>query len=467
MKVVKQKCSPSLNEVREYRRVKVAVCRANKIRVVKDLQDGINSYRAKLGLPPKDFSKKSSGTRKGKPRPNYEPPLEMRAHMTKEEISAWKVAERKKRRNIKARAEKEKEDEMVRDLRMELKQLRQQVGELSEETMDMYSNSAVADKAGEMNCDKAGKKIKSMDQEKQMAIGCKADCTKPTSSRSVHDNESKAAATKPKHEPDDLLHVSECPILMLSDKKSIITRETNKEVNMNGGSCAPTHVSLAHEGTSFGFENVHACSTETDLMCLTNDDSYAIDFVNLHGNYPTGVTDRVTHSSAPMPCHSSEKWNIPVHGKIDFEGIENIIEPSDNVSNFECDDLSVISCIDFNPTDDLVSSKKLAVNGMSKIPNLSITMNDQALATKVSMETDRNAFALSGDSNSLIPDPAYGNWCNDILDLLDADVNNDTKKEEFIFGRVIDNIVASQDNDPLFERPLTGIDVEIQALACS
>ena len=66
MKVVKQKCSPSLNEVREYRRVKVAVCRANKIRVVKDLQDGINSYRAKLGLPPKDFSKKSSGTRKGK-----------------------------------------------------------------------------------------------------------------------------------------------------------------------------------------------------------------------------------------------------------------------------------------------------------------------------------------------------------------------------------------------------------------
>lgn len=113
---------------REYRRVRVAACRAKKNRIVEDLQDAINAKRALLDLPPKDFSKKSGvGSRKGKTRPKYEPPPEMLKNMTKAQISEWKSAERKKRRNLKGREEKAKADQYVDGLQAELRDLEQQV----------------------------------------------------------------------------------------------------------------------------------------------------------------------------------------------------------------------------------------------------------------------------------------------------------------------------------------------------
>ena len=495
MKLVNKEGGQSTKELREYRRVKVAACRARKIRVIKDLQDDINAYRAKLGLPPKDF-KKSSGSRKGKPRPNYEPPFEKRQYMTRAEISAWKIAERKKRRNEKARAEKEKEDEMVRDLQKEWKELRRQVGELSGDMMEIESESTDINLpvAKKLNCEKAGKKMELMDEEKLMAARCKPDRAESTGSDGMQDNEFKAAAAKsngehtrstvgaPMKPAEPLKSTSEYPIPVVPNKNSITTEETNKEVNMKG-SCTSKQMPHVNERTSSIFESAPVCSTETDLKCLMNDDGHTIDLMNLYGSRQTkvgppasGVADNVADSfpGTPMPSYSDENWNNPIDVKLDFEGIENIIEPSKNESSFECDDLSAISCMKYNPTDDLSSLKKLAVGKPNSTSNSSAIchatinqaqVNDKSVTTKVNMETDENAFILSSDPNALIPDPAYADWCNDVVDLLDSEVNDDVMKEEFVFGKGFDHIVTSQADDPLFQRPLTGIDVDIQALS--
>jgi hypothetical protein len=110
-------------DLREYRRNRVAACRARKAQHIEELQDSINAHRAILDLPPKDFTKKPAWTRKGTSRPNYEPPPEELANMTKEEIKEWKIAERKKRRNKKGREKKDREDAYKFSLRKELRDL--------------------------------------------------------------------------------------------------------------------------------------------------------------------------------------------------------------------------------------------------------------------------------------------------------------------------------------------------------
>ena len=155
-------------ELREYRRIKVAVCRANKVKTIKKLQDAINAHRAKLHLPLKTFPTtkiSDSNTMKGKARPIYEPPPEMRKHMTNSEISAWKAMENKKRRNAKARVKKAQEDEFLRSLKKELKELERRVGELNDVPEDTIKPAS-----GNLACTDRHVKVRDSQEKKHCGI---------------------------------------------------------------------------------------------------------------------------------------------------------------------------------------------------------------------------------------------------------------------------------------------------------
>ena len=117
---------------REYGRLSVALHRAKKAAYLSDLQDSINYHRERVGLPPRDFFNGSDGSnnRKGSKKLVYLPSEEMLVQITKEELTQWKINERRKRKRARGRERKMAEDQEMRELRKELTELEGMVGEL-------------------------------------------------------------------------------------------------------------------------------------------------------------------------------------------------------------------------------------------------------------------------------------------------------------------------------------------------
>lgn len=121
---------------REYGRLSVALHRAKKAAYVSNLQNSVNYHRERLGLPPRHFSDHNNNTnggsssRRGSAKLVYLPPEEMLRRMTAEELTEWKVEERRKRKLQRAREIKAAEDRRTRELKEELNELERRVGEL-------------------------------------------------------------------------------------------------------------------------------------------------------------------------------------------------------------------------------------------------------------------------------------------------------------------------------------------------
>ena len=115
----------------------VARSRAKKSSAFKNMKSSINHHRSILKLPLLDFSKQARGPHvlKGKQRPNYLPPLEVRATMTDEELSQWRTLERLKRKALKSREARAEKAALWKALSAHLKGLKQMVTQSKESKM--------------------------------------------------------------------------------------------------------------------------------------------------------------------------------------------------------------------------------------------------------------------------------------------------------------------------------------------
>jgi hypothetical protein len=134
--MTKKSIPKDLAAKREYFRLSVARHRAKRANTTADLQTSINAARQRLGLPPKTFptTPNSSISKRdtSKLKLVYLPPEEELKQMTPEELSKWKVDERKKRKLARAREKKVWEDQLRAEWRRELIDLERRVKVLDE-----------------------------------------------------------------------------------------------------------------------------------------------------------------------------------------------------------------------------------------------------------------------------------------------------------------------------------------------
>jgi hypothetical protein len=89
----------------------------------------LNAKRAELNLPPVSWALEQSCPFKGKKRLVYEPPAELRASITNQQISQWQCEARKKRKAAKQRENRMRKKAMLKSMKEELVELTRRVEE--------------------------------------------------------------------------------------------------------------------------------------------------------------------------------------------------------------------------------------------------------------------------------------------------------------------------------------------------
>jgi predicted small lipoprotein YifL len=103
---------------------------------VNSITTELNAKRAELGLPPVSWTFEQSCTFKGRKRPVYLPPEELRASMTKQQVSQWQNEERKKRKALKQRENRMRKKALLDQMKRELVELNHRVEEKKKREMD-------------------------------------------------------------------------------------------------------------------------------------------------------------------------------------------------------------------------------------------------------------------------------------------------------------------------------------------
>ncbi|KAL3802022.1 hypothetical protein ACHAWO_002442 [Cyclotella atomus] len=430
---------PTINDsdaIREYRRVRVAACRAKKARIIEDLQDAINANRAILDLPPQDFTKKKS-SRKGKARPKYEPPPEMMAKMSKAEITAWKLAERKKRRNEKGRRDKEREDELVQSLKIELLDLEREVRKMNKEPYVIPSTSKQKDLkkisiAQPVNCQKP--KAKAVSREEPVRL------------KSSTTDEASMKLVKARGELCKLSEVASENLGTTTEKKPSNKAE---DATTKPPSSATKDVVAFEESAKSSDLDYSTIDVSPGKTCSSNEpvfDDIAVAFPDVIPSNREGAD--LTGNIKSMAEQQ------------DIQGIEHVSAPSDMYEN---DDISVISSMNF-----IVDSENAVDNNEHGPAATSLnvctgTASDQReyikpVMRQVSMEPAANALFPANNPNAFIPDPVIADgYTSDVMthvgysDFIDND--DALSIEELVF----DEIVITQD-DPFLDHPLVGLE---------
>jgi hypothetical protein len=103
---------------------------------VNSITTELNAKRAELGLPPVSWTFEHSCTFKGRKRPVYLPPKELRASMTEQQVSQWQCEERKKRKALKQRENRMRKKAMLDQMKAELVELNRRVEEMKKREID-------------------------------------------------------------------------------------------------------------------------------------------------------------------------------------------------------------------------------------------------------------------------------------------------------------------------------------------
>jgi hypothetical protein len=123
------------------------IWRAKHSARVKSIAEEFNANAAELKLDIPIISPDNLLPRtslKGKKRPNFEPPPEIKAHMSPQEITAWKAAERRRRKTMKQRATRARKTAFIKKIEEQLPVLKQKVldKKLNEGVIESASKSA-------------------------------------------------------------------------------------------------------------------------------------------------------------------------------------------------------------------------------------------------------------------------------------------------------------------------------------
>lgn len=405
----------------EYRRTRVAACRARKAHHIEELQDSINAHRAILDLPPKDFTKKPAWTRKGTSRPNYEPPPEELANMTKEEIKEWKIAERKKRRNKKGREKKDREDAYKVSLRKELRDLEVMVYARYEKREEVRSYVR-----GRFLLERMWKSTKSHDSSER--CGCLI-------APSQAEKAIKIAVDKIKMTLKEV-QVATTLVRDLSQPQvksaTVLDKKINKEVKKRGQTVkkekkvAKKTIELTPINSAMELKKQGQAVTKV----VTIAEKPIIEFeplTDFDGSY--------------VGFH-------PLQVKVDIEGIESIASPTHRTCKYENDDFSAISHVELNDHDNASLNELVKVVSPENFRREAVTQKEGYAGT------NKNTLTSVSNINAWEPDSAD----HDII-ANDGDVclgfdDDDVFLEAVTFDKTMDDVVIDRDDDPMFEQPL-------------
>jgi hypothetical protein len=138
--------------------------RAKKNAKVISIINELNAKRAELDLPPISWNWKfeHSCTFKGEKRPVYEPPIELRASMTEQQVRQWQCEESKKRKAIKQRENRRRKKALLDQMKEELVILNRRV---EEKKREMEARTSDIKKA-KMSDDAVSSSIQGIEQVK-------------------------------------------------------------------------------------------------------------------------------------------------------------------------------------------------------------------------------------------------------------------------------------------------------------
>ena len=134
---------------RKYYHLSIAVHRAKKAKSLADIQKSINCHHEKIGLLLKNLTKPKHSS-KGYHRVIYLPPEEELAKMSKQELSAWKKEEQRKRKIQRAHEKKVLDEIEMRELKEELANLVECVRQL-DDGVKKFAKPVTNEGLGKMN----------------------------------------------------------------------------------------------------------------------------------------------------------------------------------------------------------------------------------------------------------------------------------------------------------------------------